>query len=504
MKTVKSNKKITKSARKPVQRRPNKISKSAKQTTPASNTDNSLQNVQQIMKNSNLLSRSMLSNRLGRQFNGDRDLYETFGYIRNPSYDDYRAFYDRMGLATRTVEKFSDDTWNRPPVLIDGDSRSDMEEDRLTPFLLEWTALVKRLGVWQMMRQADVMCGIGRYSILFLGTSGAYNTPANGKRQLFYLSAYDEKQADIQKYIRDNKSEKYGMPEIYKVSMDAPETIGTIDIRDVHYSRVIHVSENRLGSRVFGRPRLQEVLNRLMDLEKVTGGGAEAAWLAVFMGLLLSSKEGMQMPEPGTPENESLHDTLEDFVHRIQRYAVIDGVDVNNLGVNEVSVESIYRVLISDFAGSKGIPQRILLGSERGELASTQDMQEWNGVIDSRRTNYAEPEILDPFINWCIFHSVITPPTSGKFKILWQPVYTMSQMEEASYALTIAQGASAVTNGVPEEALGINEWRTMVHLPPMEEDTEPIDRPKVGSVSGQPVNGKVSKEELEEIIPEVV
>jgi len=471
-------------------------------------TQTMIDNTTRLLQNSGQLSRAMLGNRLGRSFDGDRDLYKTFGYIRSPVYDDYRAFYDRMGLATRMVEKFSDDTWNKPPTLIDGEARSDMDEQQLTPFLSDWNALVKRLGVWQMMRQADVMCGIGRYSILFLGTTGAYDSPAGGSRQLFYLAAYDEKQAEIQKLVTDQKSEKYGMPEEYRVSMDDPKTIGSVITRDVHYSRCIHVSENRLGSRVYGRPRLQEVLNRLMDLEKVTGGGAEAAWLAVFMGLLLSSKEGMQMPEPGTPENTALHETMEAFVHRMQRYAVIEGVDVNNLGVSTVDISGIYQTLASDLTGSKGIPQRIFFGSERGELASSQDMQEWNGFIGSRRVNFAEPEILEPFVNWCILHGVVTPPESTKFKIVWQPVYTMTQMEEANYALALAQGASAVTGGVPEQAMTVNEFRSVVHFPAFEDIEQSAikkeEKVEKGLIDGQPVNGKASEKDLEETEPEVV
>lgn len=483
---------------KPVTRKPNKkVTRSKKQSVAE-------QAFQNIMNNSNSLSRSMLSGRLGRSFDGDRDLYKTFGYVVSPGYDDYRAFYDRMGLATRMVEKFSDDTWNKPPILVDGDASSDMDEHMLTPFLAEWNKLAKRLGVTQMMRQADVMCGIGRYSTLFLGTSGDYEQPVKGQHQLFYLSAFDEKQAGIDKLISDPKNEKYGMPEKYTITMDNPEnTVATIP-REVHYTRVIHISENRLGSRVYGRPRLQEVLNQLTDIEKVTGGGAEAAWLALFMGVILSAKEGMNMPAEGTPENTKLHETLEAFVHRMQRYAVLEGVDVNNLGIHSVSIGDIFHVLISVFCGSKGIPQRILLGSERGELASTQDMQEWNGVIASRRTNFAEPEILDPFVNWCISHEVIPPPLSGTVKTVWQPVYTMTQMEEANYAAAIANGASAVTGGVPEEAITVDEWRALIHLPPMAEVLQipPDDDTDNDDETVPPSNGKATEEELDESIPE--
>jgi hypothetical protein len=61
---------------------------------------------------------------------------------------------------------------------------------------------------------------------------------------------------------------------------------------------------------------------------------------------------------------------------------------------------------------------------------------------------------------------VIPSPSSGDFGVEWQPVYPMSQKEEAEYANQVATGASTVTGGVPEEAVDVNEWRNMIHLPP--------------------------------------
>lgn len=416
-----------------------------------------------------ILTRTGLSSFMGTQFGGERDLYGTFGYPITLTYNHYRAMYDRMGMATRLVEKFSDDTWGKPPTLVDGDARSDGVGDKTSPFLDDWNAIVKKLQLYQIMRQADIMCGIGRYSIIFLGTAGAFEAPARANGGLFYLSAFDESQAKIKSYIRDTRSERFAMPERYEVQFSSLDEWENARERLVHHTRCIHISENRLGSRVFGRPRMQEVFNRLMDLEKVTGGGAEAAWLAVYMGFLLLTREGTELPDENTEEWQATEAAIERFAHRMQRFATLKGVDqVHNLGVHEVRVKDIWSVIMGDLAGSKGIPQRILLGSERGELASSQDMQEWNGVIRSRQLNFAEPEIMDPFINSCIQLGVMRPPKSGKWTTEWQPVYTPTQIEEAEYALKVAQGANQVTNGAPELALLINEWRGMLHLPPLD------------------------------------
>ena len=420
-----------------------------------------------VWTNAQLISRSMLANRLGTQFEGQRDLYKTFGYPQQPGYQDFRNLYDRQGMATRAVEKFADDTWNKPPVIIDGNGRSDNLSENATPFLKEWVALNKRLSVIQILRQADIMLGFSRYSVVFMGAPGTdFAQPAENDG-LFYLMAFDETQATIGEYIEDTKSEKFAMPKNYSISFNSVDAGAPMPGgNSVHYSRVIHASENKLGSRLYGRPRLKNLINRLYDLEKVVGGGAEAAWLAVYKGILFSAREGAEIPSTGSPEASRLDEQMNALMHRIQRYAVVSDVDVHDLGVESVSISDIFGVVVSDASATLGIPQRIWLGSERGELASSQDKDEWNGVIRSRRTHHAEPELLFPFINWCVIHKVIPPPSSGEFSAEWEDVYPMSKAEKATYGASLATGANTVTGGVPDEAMDVEEWRAASGLPP--------------------------------------
>jgi hypothetical protein len=452
----------------PTQRKTTKKTKRAPARVKEKITRNEM--VQYVKQNAELLSRSMLGNRLGVSFGGERDLYESFGYPRYPTFQDYQNLYDRGGLAQRIIKKHCDSTWNKVPVLIDGEARSDSLDEGATEFLKAWDALQKKLGVIQVMRQADIMCNIGRYSVLFLGSSGkSYADTVKKGGGLFFLNAFNEVQASISSLIQDPKNEMYGMPQTYTITFNNDE-IGLENPGGslVHYTRAIHIAEDKLGSRLYGTPRLKAPLNRLLDLEKTTGGGAEAAWLAVWGGMLFTTQEGARIPDEGSAEGQQIDEQMRKFYNKMQRYAMLEGVDVNNIGVQNVSVKDIYDTLKTDLAGTVGIPQRILFGAERGELASSQDQQEWNGAIDSRRTNYAEPEILRPFIKWCVDFNVLPMPKSGldKYGIEWYPVYSMSQMEQAQYGNALAQGASTVSGGAVEQAMDVNEWRSKVGLPP--------------------------------------
>jgi hypothetical protein len=446
--------------------------------------------VKAMAMNSAMLSRSMLAGRLGKQFGGDRDLYKSFGYIYNPQYLDYRALFERMGLAARCVEILPDDTWRKPAILIDGDERSDAEPN--SAFLKAWNELADRLSVWQMFRQVDVLCGLGRYAILLMGAPGELDKPADNGG-IAYLSAFDESQATIQEWHTDEKDPKYGLPKTYNINFNMYDQEMPVQRSAyINDSRVLHVIENPLGSRVYGRPRLQTILNRLFDLEKVTGGAAEAVWLTLFKGLIITSRENSEMPEPGSDEETALKQMMTDFVNRIQRYAMLDNAEVKDLGVDEIKVRDIYDVLTDDLLGSIGVPKRIFFGSERGELASTQDLRHYSGKIVSRQTNFAEPTILRPFINWCILHDVLPPPSNGKFKVWWPELFELTREEKAKIAKDVGDGAFRATNGAPEQAITPDEWRSLLDLPPIGEDanqtmpgTEIVPTP-TGTVGNRP------------------
>lgn len=427
-----------------------------------------------MVRNSQLLSRGMMSSRMGVQFGGARDLYETFGYVRNPDFEVYMGIYKRNGLGQRVIKKFADSTWNKLPIMIDGEQRSDTLDTDSTPFLEEWVKLAKRIGLMQVMRQADIMCQIGQYSILFMGSSGRdYSQPVKKNNGLFYISAYDESQSIIQALIRDPKNEKFGMPENYTVAFNDKD-IG-VEMPGgnlVHHTRAIHVAEDKLGSRIYGTPRLEAPLNRLFDLEKVTGGGAEAAWLAAWGGMLFSTQEDIDLPAEESEEGKFLSEQMNKYFNRMQRYAVTKGLDVNTPAVSAISIKDIYETLKTDFAGTVGVPQRILFGSERGELASSQDQTEWNSLIETRRTNFAEPEILHPFVDWCIKYGILPPPKSKEYKTEWHPVYAMTKTEKVTYANALATGANSITGGTPEMALDVNEWRTAADLPARDPDDQ--------------------------------
>lgn len=425
-----------------------------------------------------LVSRAMMAQRFGMQFNGDRDLYTVFGYLQNPDFNHYLGLYERQGMATSIVEAFPSETWRKPPVLLDGTVRSDNPQT-LTQFLKGWIALENQLGVFRALRNIDILAGIGRFGVLFLGVTGdSFAQPVQGAVKLAYLSWYDEGRAEVYQLDKNKNSPRYGLPLTYKIQL------GDTGVRDiVHYTRVIHVAENKIRSRIYGRPRLQTALNRLFDIEKVVGGSSEAVWLSVYKGFafIANEKDGYDFPDEGSTEAQAMKDAIDEYVHGLKRYMRLKNVTVQDLGTDVPDPSGIYDVLVSEIAGTERIPKRILIGSEAGELASTQDDENWASVIQDRQRNYAEPEILRPFIGWCIEHGVLPMPTSGEYGVEWQSLFHLNDLQKADLALKVAQALDAATGGLPETVMAPEVFaeRYLDYVsenPTLESDNDDVDQ----------------------------
>ena len=68
-------------------------------------------------------------------------------------------------------------------------------------------------------------------------------------------------------------------------------------------------------------------------------------------------------------------------------------------------------------SAASGIPLRIMTGSERGELASTQDDGNWASRIEERQLHFAEPMILRPLIDRLIELRALPEPSDGEYQL---------------------------------------------------------------------------------------
>lgn len=449
---------------------------------------------------SDLLERERLADRMGEQFGGTRDLFDALGYQETFKYDDYRAWYDRGDIAQSIIEKPPSTTWSEPPEVIDDadvgeESETDFESDVESLFNANIVGDVELdRGLLHYLQRVDTLARIGRYGVLFLGLADAdsegdladpVDTSAlSGLDDLLYLTPLSEGDADITSWVRDVTSPRNGFPETYRLDLANGDRTRTAT---VHHTRVIHVAEGILDDEVYGTPALEPVMNRLFDIQKVLGSAAEAFWMVSNPGLALSVD-----PEFSDIPTEQMDEQIEEYEHDLRRVLKLFGADIEQLDAQEVDPSNTVEAELKAISGTVNIPQRKLVGSERGELASSQDEANYLEFIGDRQTSTAEPVILRRFFDRLIEYGIVSPPRAGTYSVDWPNLFQLNELELAQVKKTEAQAIKANSPmGDPSALHSMEALREWSPIDEPEDATPPGDQPDID-------------EEIDEEDPEVI
>ena len=422
------------------------------------------------------LDRAALSARLGTQFSGNRDMYAVLGYNREPTFDDYLGAYERGDIAQRIIDAKPESTWRRTPVIS-----NDGDPEIFTPFEMAWATIAKKRRVFHYLERADRLSGIGEYGALLIGTDDVRKKDdmkrpmaklKKGPDSVLYLTPLTEDSAEIESYDTDPGSERFGLPETYLVTLAGADTakssLGSSLLASdqqmvVHWSRMIHIAEGLRENDVFGTPRLKAVLNKLYDIDKISGGSAEIFWQAAKRIMVMQAKEGFSAVD----NPDAMTEMMDEMIHGLRRVIDVQGYDVKTLDPSEVKPDEAFRVALALVSGVTGIPQRILIGSEQGKMASSQDETNWNGRIADRQTNFAEPVILRPFIDRLIKVGGLPNP-GNEYTVTWQSLFELTDKEKATIGLLRARamtqyaGKAGESFEVSQLIVPLDEFRSEV------------------------------------------
>lgn len=373
-----------------------------------------------------VVARATMAANLGMQYGGARDIYQALGYKSILTYTDYWTQYTRQDIAKAIIDRPVKATWQGQLELIES------EDAKKTTFEEAWYKLNKKFGLRSILARVDRLTGIGQYGVLLLGLDdvgediqGFTEPVRSGARKLLYVKPFGEFSAKISTYEINPNNPRYGMPLLYDVQV-ADVAGGSSSVIKVHYTRMIHILEDHLESEIIGIPRLEAVFNRLYDLEKLVGGDAEMFWRGARPGYQGVVDKDFSMT---TETKDDLRDQIDEYEHGLRRFLINEGVDLKALAQQIADPKGHYDILISCISAVTGIPQRILSGSERGELASTQDTGEWKTYVQSRREDHAEPNIIFPFVNRLIELKILPTPESEDYKVDWLDLFSISEKE---------------------------------------------------------------------------
>lgn len=365
--------------------------------------------------------RQFFSGLAGQMYTGDRDMHTLLGYKSAPDAEVYADYYRRHDIAARIVDAYPDACWSTPP-----------EQPGIIPDRL-----------WHSLHTLDRLAGVGEYGVLLIGLDGGepLHTPTTGMDyRLLYLRPHSQRTAKVKRWDTNPASPRYGLPDSYNVDLSNGSTSTT---SEVHHSRVIHVAERSGSNPALGEPRLQKVLNRLDDLQKLLGGGSEIYWKSAAPLYNFKIPADMQF-EDG--EAEKLKDQLQELTHGLTRSIRTRGVDAELLSQSSmIDPTGLIDKQLDFVAGATGIPKRILVGSESGELASSQDQTNWGQRVAEREAQFCGPEILAPTLTRLMQLGCIP---RFEVNLDWPEDDAIGTEKKADIALKKAQALAAYTGAL--------------------------------------------------------
>lgn len=241
--------------------------------------------------------------------------------------------------------------------------------------------------------------------------------PSKQKRKLIYLRPFDESLVQIVQYEANLSNPRFGQPVMYRITLNDPREqhsgigLPLATVR-VHWSRVIHITDQCGSMDIFHPPRLRAVLNAVLDVRKVRGAAAEGYYKSCFTGLTFSTHP--QLGGDVLVDVPAVRRSVEDYQNSLQRFLIGMGGQWSTLAPSVVDPTPHVNVQVEAICIQLGCPVRVFRGSERGELASSQDDSSWNDRVRERQNNTVTPKIIIPFVDRLIQMGVLPEPTIGK------------------------------------------------------------------------------------------
>lgn len=427
--------------------------------------------IRNMVENSSLM-RSSLLNKL---IDSRRDIDDECGYPKELTVEQYKIMYDREGIATRVVSLYSEESWVHDPEII------ETEDPEETEFEKAWKNLDNTRQIISYMMKGDELSGIGTFGIILLGINDGktLDQPVEGinergektgtvQYELIYLRTFDESSVRVEKSEMDQTNPRFGKPVLYSVAFESTNMtrifdtgktkVSTSQQHIIHWTRIIHLADNRKSSEVYGVPRMQTLFNRLYDIRKISGGSAEMFWKGGFPGYSFEMDPNAKAPT--TAEQETMRDAITEYANGLQRYIRLQGVKVNSLAPQVADPRNHVEIQLELIAIALGVPKRIFMGAEQAKLASTQDQESWNKKVARRQKKYLTPYIVRPMIDRLIAFGIL--PEVEDYRVEWPDLNTESDQDKATTLRTQVEAYAKYVGGGVDSLIPPEEFLSML------------------------------------------
>lgn len=399
-----------------------------------------------------------------------RNIDQECGYPTVISPADYWSKYLRGDIAARVIEVLPDGCWEEVPEVY------ETEDKEQTEFEKRFDEVERNTHLMAGLHRADVLSGVGRFGILLLGLNdgGELRDPAPGINErgeqegspnldLLYVRPLSEDCVTIEALEPDPSNPRFGLPTMYNVTFETADVAGTGSTASsmkakVHWSRVIHLVDNRANSDVYGMPRLERVYNRVLDIHKIVGGSGEMFWKGGFPGLSVETPPNLT--EDITIDEEATKEQMEAYMNGLQRYIATIGMSVKSLAPQIADPKSHFEVQIRLLSIAINVPWRVLMGSEQAQLASEQDTRNWYRRLTRRRKMYLNPFVIDPVVERLIMFGVL--PETEEWTVEWPDYNTPTDEQRAEVAGKQTDALAKYVQSGADQLMGPYHFLTLI------------------------------------------
>lgn len=404
-----------------------------------------------------------------------------FGYPDRVTFELAFDAYCRNPLARAAVDKTVGKTWEDNPFLQefqrDGTEAGDQGETEVEGDIRQRFA---DLRVWQHLAECDRRGLVGTYSglILRLADNKQFREPVDsvsgGLLGLVEVIPAWEGQLSVSQWDTDETSDTYGQPKMFAFSESAVGEQKQPRQFPIHPDRVIVWSAD---GTLNGRSALEPGYNALLDMEKIRGGGGEGFWKNAKSGLSLEIDKDARIEDMAramqiAPSDvvDKIDEQVQDFNKGFDASLLLQGIKATPMQVNLPSPEHFFAIAAQSFAASWSIPMKILIGSQTGERASTEDGEEWSKVNMGRRTNQAIPSIMG-FVNRLERFGILP---AKDWHLDWTDLTESSMSEKIDRAVKMADVNSKMG---PEIVFTGDDIRSAVGMEPLSDAERFRDEP---------------------------
>lgn len=338
-----------------------------------------------------------IGNMLGISHDGKRDTYAIYGYPETLDgtfgFNFMYRYSRRNGVANRITWGIAKTCWR------DGFEIYQNSEEGAERIEEDLVLQLQRAGFNRKIEGADILNRIGRMAALYVGVPDGLDPKepigkVAGRAENFidklYFVAYAYDGVEVSGQVKEPADPRYGLPEFYslqRVGYTGTEKDTTTKAIVAHWSRVILLNENGLESDIEGMGSLEPVMNRILDLDKATGGASEAYFRNARGKIAYEvDKDYSTSLATNGPAKEAFNEGAQEFTNDWKDHMIAVGSKVKGIDTPHHSPLDTVKVALWEISGYTGIPIRVLTGEGSGQLAGSEDQLSLNQIIKDRQT----------------------------------------------------------------------------------------------------------------------